>query len=71
MRGLARLQFALVVIVAGVIATLALERLASLQVQGKEAQAQTLAAQQRAASALAQARCMTGSASTPPRSSCP
>ena len=56
-RGMAKLEFALVVVVTGAITTLALDRLASLQALGRDVQRQTAAAQQRAASALALARC--------------
>ena len=57
MRGIAKLEFALVVAATAVIAALALERIAGLQALGREVQQQTAAAQQRAASALALARC--------------
>ncbi len=57
MRGTARLEFALVVAVTGVIVVLALSRLGELQVLGRDVQHQTVAAQERAASALNQARC--------------
>lgn len=62
-RGLSRLEFALAVAVGGVVLTLALDRLAQLQSLGLAARDQTVAAQQRSASALAQARC--GLARTP------
>lgn len=60
---MARLEFAVVVTVIGVIITLALSRLAELQALGLDAQRQTMAAQQQSASALAQARCPDGAAS--------
>jgi hypothetical protein len=51
-----RLEFALTVTVAAVIAALALERIAELQVSADGARAQTAAAQGRSTAALAQAR---------------
>ena len=56
-RGTARLEFALVVAATGVIIVLALSRLGELQVLGRDVHRQTVAAQERAASALSQARC--------------
>lgn len=55
--GLSRLEFALAVAVAGVVLTLALNRLTELQSLGHQARDQSVSAQQRSASALAQARC--------------
>ena len=63
MRGVAKLEFALMVAVIGVIGMLALSALADLQVLGRDAQRQTAAAQQRAISALNQARCPAHTAS--------
>ena len=60
---LSRLQFALVVLACGVIAALALEGVAQLQVRGDAAQHALQQAQARAGAALAQARC--GAAATP------
>ena len=51
-----RLELALTVVVVGVIAALALERIAELQVSADGARAQTTAAQTRSTTALAQAR---------------
>ena len=56
-RGLARLEFALTVLVAAVLVALALAAVSHLQVAGDEARRVTVAAQQRSASALIQARC--------------
>ena len=53
----ARLQFALAVAVAGLVASLALDHLAELQRRAAQAVQQTLQAQQRTFAALAQARC--------------
>ena len=54
--GLTRLEFALAVIVAGVMASLALERIAELQQSAHDVSAETSAAQQRAVAAQAEAR---------------
>ena len=62
--GFARLEFALTVIVVGVIVAFALERIAQLQGSAQSARAETLAAQSRSTTALAQARCA-ASAATP------
>jgi len=51
-----RLEFALTVVVAAVIAALALERIAELKASADGAVAQATASQSRAAAALAQAR---------------
>lgn len=66
--GFARLEFALTVIVAGVIAAFALERIEQLQGSARSARVDTLAAQSRSTTALAQARCaasVAASAATP------
>jgi hypothetical protein len=70
---MAKLEFALVVAATGVITTLALDRLAGLQALGRDVQRQTAAAQQRAASALALARCPHANPSPTPgaTSACP
>ena len=51
-----RLEFALTVVVVGVIAALALERIAELQLSANGARMQTVAAQERSTAALATAR---------------
>jgi len=58
-----KIEFALTVIVIGVIAAFALERIAQLQTAAQQVRAETAAAQARSASALAEAR--HGSASVP------
>ena len=55
--GVARLEFALTVAVAGVIAALALDRISQLQVLAQQAVVETKLAQKRSLTALAQARC--------------
>ena len=62
--GTARLEFALTVIVLGVIGALALDRIAQVKLQAAQAQVQTTAAQQRAQAALHEARCA-GTADSP------
>jgi hypothetical protein len=54
--GLTRLEFAFAVIVAGVMASLALERIAELQQSTNDVRVETKAAQQRAVAAQAEAR---------------
>jgi len=54
--GVARLEFAITVVVLGVISALALERIARLQASANEVIAQTSAAQARSIAALVQAR---------------
>jgi hypothetical protein len=53
--GLTRLEFAVAVIVAGVMASFALERIAQLQHSAQDVRAETTAAQQRAVTAQAEA----------------
>ena len=53
---MARLEFALTVAVLGVIAALALDHIASLQVSARSAEHDTTAAQARSSAALAEAR---------------
>jgi hypothetical protein len=71
--GATRLEFTLAVVVAGLIASLALHRIAQLQVFAQDASAQTTAAQTRSVSALAAARDPTfnTSAASRPRPSTP
>lgn len=63
--GTARLEFALTVIVLGVIGAFALDRIAQLKVLADQARVQTVAAQQRSQAALREASCTISARSIP------
>ncbi len=71
---MARLEFALVVVVTGVLVAFALQRLPALQASADAVRAETRAAQERSVSALQHARCDATAAAPralPPASAAP